>query len=183
MTWIHDAYGLPGHEVNLVFARGTSLAALTAGLRELNREPLAEGEEGGWAWVVHDMVNDELEDYENVDYTRVCPPGAEVAVLVTEPCSAKAHAPDFTYLRDGKWTLHFSFEDLEQRVGDNPDYMSAELLAANLIGPDAECLAWETDPAHDCDAHDFDREERIVRAIAACFALPSPPLAPEVVAA
>lgn len=178
---LHDA--LPGHEVNLVFARGLSLSALTSGLRELNREPLAEGEADGWVWAVHDMVNHELEDWENVDYRRVCPQGAEVVVFVTEPCSAKAHGPSFDYLRDGAYTLSFSFEDLSSRVGENPDYMSAELLAANLIGPESECTRWEKEEGHDCyEAHDFDREERIAGAIAKCFGLPSPPLAPAVTA-
>lgn len=182
MTLIDSACEFPGHEVNLVFARGLSRDALVAGLREQDREALAEGEAGGWAWAVHDMENWEIEDYDDIDYTRLCSPRGEIVVIVTEPCSAKAHGPNFTYLRDGKWVLHFSFEDVEERVGDNPDYMSAELLAANLIGPDAECVAWETDPSHDCDAHDFDKRERIMRAIAACFGLPSPPLAREVAA-
>ncbi|THA32165.1 hypothetical protein E6R18_14810 [Streptomyces sp. A1277] len=172
---LHDAF--PGHEVNLVFARGLSLSALTAGLRGLDREPLAEGEAGGWAWAVHDMVNVEIEDWDDIDYRRVCPQGAEVVVFVTEPCSAKAHGPGFDYLRDGKWTLSFSFEDLTQRMGDNPDYMSQELLAAKLIGPESECDKWETEEGHDCCEHEEDREERIARAIAQCFALPSPPLA------
>ncbi|MEV6653990.1 hypothetical protein [Streptomyces sp. NPDC051219] len=41
--------------------------------------------------------------------------------------------------RDGRCVLHFSFEDLGQRVGDNPDCLSAELLNAGLIGPAAYC--------------------------------------------
>ncbi|WNI23279.1 hypothetical protein [Streptomyces sp. ITFR-16] len=173
---LYDAF--PGHEVSLVFARGLPLSALTSGLRGMNREPLAEGEAGGWVWAVHDMVNDELEDWENVDYPQVCPQGAEVVVFVTEPCSAKAHGPGFSYLRDGGWTLSFSFEDLSQRGGDNPDYLSAELLAAGLIGPGSECTEWETEEGHDCyEEHESDREIRIARAIAEAFALPSPPLA------
>ncbi|WP_330240010.1 hypothetical protein [Streptomyces sp. NBC_00525] len=183
MTWIDSTCEFMWHETNLVFARGISLDALVSGLRELAREPLASGEADGWAWAVHDMVNAEAEDYDDVDYRRICPPGAEVVVLVTEPCSVKAHPPTFTLLRDGVCTIHFSFEDLEQRVGTSPDYLSAELLAANLIGPDSECRVWETDPSHDCWEHDGDRDdrdERVARAIAACFGLPSPPLAREV---
>lgn len=174
-SWMHDSF--PGHEVNLVFARGLPADALTTGLREVDREPLAHGEAGGWTWAVHDMMNDEIGDYDEVDYRRVCPPGAEVVVFVTEPCSAKAHGPHFAYYRDGGTTLFFSFEDLQQRLGDNPDYLSAELLAARLIGPDAECRAYETDPGHDCFGHHHEDEDRLVRTIADFFALPSPPLA------
>ncbi|WP_406094095.1 hypothetical protein [Streptomyces sp. NBC_01013] len=176
--WMHES--IPGHEVNLVFSRGLSVDALTTGLRELLREPLAEGEAGGWAWAAHEMLNAEIDDYEEADYSRVCPEGTELVVLVTEPCSAKAHGPHFHYLRDGRTILFFSFEDIGQRVGENPDHMSAELLAAHLIGPGAECLLWETDDGHDCFDHHYDDENRLVKAIADCFGLPSPPLVLEV---
>ncbi|MFJ5849697.1 hypothetical protein [Streptomyces sp. NPDC092903] len=174
ISWMHDSF--PGHEVNLVLARGQSLDALTSGLRELKREPLAQGAAGGWAWAVHDMIE---EDYAEADYRLLCPEGTELVVFVTEPCSAKAHGPQFHYLRGGATTLYFSFEDIGQRLGDNPDYISAELLAANLIGPDAECEEWRTDEGHDCCEHEADRDIRLVRAIADAFALPSPPLALE----
>ncbi|MGC5394711.1 hypothetical protein ACPXCP_03040 [Streptomyces sp. DT20] len=176
-SWMHDSF--PGHEVNLVLTRGQSLDALASGLRELNREPLAQGEAGGWAWAVHDMFEEDSEDYEQPDYRLVCPGGTELVVFVTEPCSAKAHGPQFHYLRSGATTLYFSFEDIGERAGDNPDYISAELLAANLIGPDAECEEWRTDEGHDCYEHEADRELRLVRTIADAFDLPSPPLALE----
>ncbi|MGW2183247.1 hypothetical protein ACWCXX_35405 [Streptomyces sp. NPDC001732] len=176
---MHDSF--PGHEVNIVFARGLPLDALVAGLRELRREPLAHGEAGGWAWAVHDMVNDEIEDYDGVDYRRICPQDAELVVFETEPCSAKAHGPNFDYFRDGRLTLGFSFEDIGQRVGENPDHLSAALLAAGLIGPAAQCGAADTDEGHDCFDHHYDDEDRLVRTIADFFALPSPPLARKVV--
>ncbi|WP_406453168.1 hypothetical protein OG782_20970 [Streptomyces sp. NBC_00876] len=173
-SWMYDSFG--HHEVNLVFARGLSLEAFISGLRDQHREPLAHGEAGGWVWAVHDMIDDETDDYDGVHYGRLCPEGTEVAVFVTEPCSAKAHGPQFQYLRDGRTVLFFSFEDIGQRVGENPDLISAELLAANLIGPGAECEQEETDD-HDCFDHHYDDEDRLVRAIADAFALPSPPLA------
>ncbi|WP_326737823.1 hypothetical protein [Streptomyces sp. NBC_01022] len=174
-TWLHDTF--PGHEVNLAFARGLPADAFFEGLREQNREPLARGEANGWAWAVHDMINEEDDDYEEVDYGRLCPRGAEVVVFVTEPCSAKAHGPHFVYYRDGRTTLFFSFEDFrQQRVGDNPDYLSAELFAAGVIGPAAECEEWK-DGAHDCYEHEDADELRLVRAIVDAFGLPSPPLA------
>ncbi len=180
-SWMHDSF--PGHEVNLVLTRGQSLDALTSGLRDLKREPLAQSEADGWAWAVHDMIEEDSEDYEEADYRLLCPAGTELVVFVTEPCSAKAHGPRFHYLRSGATTLYFSFEDIEQRLGDNPDYISAELLAANLIGPDAACEKWRTDDSHHCDDHDDDDIQlRLVKAIADAFILPSPPLALEVTA-
>lgn len=174
-TWLHDTF--PGHEVNLAFARGLPADAFFDGLREQNHEPLAQGEANGWAWAVHDMVNGEDYDYEEVDYGRLCPQGAEVVVFVTEPCSAKAHGPHLVYYRDGRTTLFFSFEDFrQQRVGDNPDYLSAELFAAGVIGPAAECQEWK-DGVHDCYEHEDADELRLVRTIADAFGLPSPPLA------
>ncbi|MFI6861986.1 hypothetical protein ACIBKZ_19160 [Streptomyces sp. NPDC050421] len=173
-TWLHDTF--PGHEVNLAFARGLPADAFFEGLREQNREPLALGEADGWAWAVHDML-DEEDDYEDVDYGRLCPQGAEVVVFVTEPCSAKAHGPHLAYYRDGRTTLFFSFETFrQQRAGDNPDYLSAELFAAGVIGPAAECQEWK-DGAHDCYEHRDADELRLVRTIADAFGLPSPPLA------
>nr|WSW67679.1 hypothetical protein OG461_16485 [Streptomyces sp. NBC_00995] len=174
-TWLHDTF--PGHEVNLVFARGLPAGAFVEGLREQNRGPLAHGEADGWTWAVHDMLDTETDDgYEEVDYARLCPQGAEVVVFVTEPCSAKAHGPHFVYYRDGRTTLFFSFEDFrQQRVGDNPDHLSAELLAAGLIGPAAECEVWR-DGLHDCYDHADTDEMRLVRTVAEAFGLPSPPL-------
>jgi hypothetical protein len=165
-------------EVNLVFARGMALDTLAEGLRGLRREPLVSGEGNGWAWVVHDMVNAEIEDFDPVPYGEISAV-AEIVVFVTEPCSAKAHAPHFEYYRDGRLITWFSFEDLTQRPGDNPDYLSAELLAAQLIGPDAGCEEAD-EGGHDCFDHHYEDHNRIVRAVAGFFALPSPPLSPEV---
>lgn len=167
-------------EVNLVFARGMGLGALVDGMRGLRREPLVSGEGNGWVWVVHDMLNAEIEDYDPVSYGEVSA-GAEVVVFVTEPCSAKAHPPHFEYYRDGRLITCFSFEDLTQRPGENPDYLSAELLAADLIGPGAGC-AKADEGGHDCFDHHYEDHNRIVRAVAGFFALPSPPLSPAVTA-
>lgn len=182
-SWIDSRLGetYPGHEVNLVFVRGLPTGSATAGLAALRREVLETGVAGGWTWAVHDSFAPEIDDFDPVDYRPLCRDGAEAVVFMVEPCSAKAHAPDFTYYRDGRCVLHFSFEDLGQRVGDNPDYLSAELLAAGLIGPDADCRSAEGDE-HDCFDHHYDDHNRLVRAIAAVFGLPSPPLAAGVAA-
>lgn len=54
ISWIEGSFR--GHEVNIVFARGTPVDILTQGLRDRQREPLASGETDGWAWAVHDML-------------------------------------------------------------------------------------------------------------------------------
>ncbi|MFE2037451.1 hypothetical protein ACFXBB_30200 [Streptomyces scopuliridis] len=178
-NWIQGSF--PGHEVNVVFARGIPLDAFIRGLSDRLREPLAYGEANEWAWAVHDMHNWDAEDYDDVDYSSMCPDGAEIVVFVTEPCSAKAFPPAFAYHRDGRTILWFSFEDVQQRVGENPDYLSPELLAANLIGPTAEC-GQQGDDSHDCFDHHYDDHERLVTVIAEYFALPSPPLSAGVTA-
>ncbi|WP_327418993.1 DUF6461 domain-containing protein [Streptomyces sp. NBC_01233] len=181
IEWMHESF--PGHEVNIVFARGTSLDVLTERLIALRREPLASGEDGGWAWAVHDMANWEIEDYDPVDYRSVCSAGTELVVFVTEPCSAKAHGPQFEYYRDGRTVLAFSFEDVGSRVGDDPDYLSPELLAAGVIGPDADCPLAEHD-GHDCfDSHFYDDRKLVIKTIAGYFALTSPPLSAELTGA
>lgn len=181
IKWMDESF--PGHEVNIVFARGTTLAALTEQLTARQRVPLAYGEAGGWSWAVHDMVNGEIEDYDPVGYRDLCPAGAELVVFVTEPCSAKAHGPWFEYYRDGRTVLAFSFEDVGSRAGDDPDHLSPELLAAGLIGPNADCLL-EEDEDHDCfDEHFYDDRKLIIKTIAAYFALPSPPLTAELTTA
>ncbi|WP_406390709.1 hypothetical protein [Streptomyces sp. NBC_00887] len=178
ISWIRDSF--PHDEVNLVLARGISVDTLTRGLRDRQRETLASGEADGWAWAVHPMHNWEIEDYDDVDYDALCPDDVEIVVFVTEPCSAKGFPPAFGYHRDGRLVLWFSFEDVEQRVGANPDHLSAELLDAGVIGPDREC-GHQEDQGHDCFDHHYDDHARLVKVIAGYFALPSPPLSAGVV--
>ncbi|MEU5715745.1 hypothetical protein AB0G71_08125 [Streptomyces sp. NPDC020403] len=66
-------------------------------------------------------------------------------------------------------------------MGENPDHLSAELLAAGLIGPDSSCAEEETGN-HDCFDHDTDDEDRLVQTNADYFLLPSPQLPTEVAA-
>ncbi|WP_329124807.1 hypothetical protein [Streptomyces sp. NBC_01353] len=128
------------------------------------------------------MHNWDAEDYDNVDYRGLCPEDAEIVVFETEPCSAKAFPPAFGYYRNGRTILWFNFESLHQhRAGENPDYLSPELLAANLIGPTAEC-GKQDDDSHDCFDHHYEDHERLVTVIADYFTLPSPPLSEGVTA-
>lgn len=190
-SWIDRRLGetYPGHEVSLVFVRGLSADAAAERLDGLPRQVLESGSSGGWAWAVHDSFSSESGDFGEVDYRPLCEGEGEVegeveaVVFLVEPCSAKAHSPDFTYYRDGRCVLHFSFEDLGQRLGDNPDHLSAELLEAGLIGPDTYCDL-EDEDGHECFDHlrdDGRDDDRLVRTIATAFGLPSPPLAAEVV--
>ncbi|MFH9571146.1 hypothetical protein [Streptomyces sp. NPDC017230] len=183
-SWIDSRLGgaYPGHEVSLVFVRGLTADAVAQGLGGLRRQVLETGVAGEWTWAMHDSFAPETNDYDTADYRPLCEGGGEAVVFMVEPCSAKAHSPDFTSYRDGRCVLHFSFEDVGQRVGDNPDHLSAELLEAGLIGPDAYCELEDEDDGHDCFEHLDGRDDRLVSAIASAFGLPSPPLAEEVAA-
>jgi len=160
--WIHGPLAGP-EDVNVVFFRGMSLDALTRGLLSIRRIPLAyaKGTEGEWGLVMHDMFGWDEDDYDRPDYRPLCRDGGELAVFTTEPCVAKAHGPDFEYLRDGHFVCGFSFENLSGGVGEQPDLLAPALTAARLIGPHAEL-----DP--------YDNEERTVQAISAFFSLPDP---------
>ncbi|MFD7402805.1 hypothetical protein ACFV7R_09070 [Streptomyces sp. NPDC059866] len=66
-------------------------------------------------------------------------------------------------------------------MGDDPDLLSPELLAANLIGPDAHCPHADDDD-HACWEHASEDRERLMKVIADFYDLPSPPPAAEVTA-
>ncbi|MFD7033605.1 DUF6461 domain-containing protein [Streptomyces sp. NPDC059917] len=156
--WIHGA--LPHHEeTNVVFFRGLSLDALTRGLLDQRRMPLAYGKGTDWGLMMHDMLSWDSGDYDLADYRQLCPDGGELVVFVTEPCLVKAHRPWFEYYRDGNLLTDFSFENLDSRGGEEPDLLLPVLMAANLIGPKA-------------DLYRDDNEERTVKAIAGFFSLP-----------
>lgn len=158
MDWIRRP--LPHHEeTNVVFFRGMSLDALVQGLLGMERMPLAYSTGGDWGLVMHDMLSWESGDYDLVRYGPLCPPGAELVVLVTEPCIAKAHGPAFAYYRDGRLITTFSFETPSYPGGEEPDLLTPALTAARLTGPHAEL---------DGD----DDEERIMAAVAGFFSLP-----------
>ncbi|MFJ3925198.1 hypothetical protein [Streptomyces sp. NPDC090022] len=141
----------PGHEVNLVL-----------------------GEGDGWTWAVHEMVTAET-DFAPVDCHRLGPEGVEPVVLVTEPCSAKARPPEFRYVRAAHTVLRFGVDDLQQRVGQDPEHLSPALLAAGLIGPDAYGEAADEDDGHTCYDHRADDRARLLRVITDFFGLPALP--------
>lgn len=156
--WIHGP--LPHHEeVNVVFFRGIALDALTQGLLDQKRMPLAYSKGPDWGLVMHDMLSWESGDYDLAHYGQLCPYGSELVMFVLEPCLAKAHGPSFQYYRDGRLVTSFSFETPYYRAGDEPDLLLPALTAANLIGPEA-------------DLDRDDDEERIAEAISGFFSLP-----------
>jgi hypothetical protein len=145
-------------DTNVVFFRGMSLDALTRGLLAARRMPLAYGKGPDWGLMMHDMHSWEADD-EPAAYGPLCADGGELVVFVTEPCSVKAHRPEFLYYRDGRLITCFGFEAPRYRAGEEPDLLLSALTAANVVGPHAE-LGGDDD------------EERIVRAIADFFSLP-----------
>lgn len=108
---------------------------------------------------MHDMRGWDAGDTDSTDHEKVCPPGGELAVFITEPCSAKAHRPWFSYYRGGHLHTAFSFDAPDDRVGEEPDMLLPVLVAAGSVGPHAR---------H--GAEDF--EGRIVRAITEALSLP-----------
>ncbi|MFJ4585669.1 hypothetical protein [Streptomyces echinatus] len=104
-------------EINVVFFRGVSTDALTRGLLAERRLPLAYGKSEDWSVIMHDTLSWESGDHDLVPYGQLCRRGGELAVFVTEPCVAKAHAPAFEYYRDGQLITHFSFEEPSTYAG------------------------------------------------------------------
>ncbi|MFJ8978692.1 hypothetical protein [Streptomyces sp. NPDC102282] len=156
--WIHGAH--PHHEeTNVVFFRGLTLDALVRGVLGQRRMPLAYGRGTDWGLMMHDMLSWDSGDFGLAHYGQLCPDGGELAVFVTEPCVGKAHGPWFEYYRDGSLITGFSFENLCDRVGEEPDLLLPVLMAASLVGPTA-------------DLERDDNEERTVQAITGFLSLP-----------
>ncbi|MGW5100834.1 hypothetical protein [Streptomyces sp. NPDC004100] len=156
LGWTHGRR-LGDEETNVVFFRGTTLDALTRGLLDRHRRPRAYAKGDDWGVLMHDMLAwdcADTGDYEGADYAALCPPGAELAVFVTEPCVAKAHGPFFAYYRDGSLHTAFSFESPTDGVGPAPDHF----------------LPAVTEVEEDEDGDD--REERLVAAITRFLDLP-----------
>ncbi|WP_018547752.1 hypothetical protein [Streptomyces sp. LaPpAH-108] len=172
LGWIHGRR--PGdEETNVVFFRGTSLDTLTCGLLAQHRRPRAYAKGDDWCVLMHDMHawdSAATGDYEGAHYAALCPPGAELAVFITEPCLAKAHGPCFEYYRDTRLHTCFSFESPTDAAGPAPDHFLPALTEAHL-----------TDPLTETD--ELDHEERLVDALTRFLGLPeldftTPPASP-----
>ncbi|MEU9400369.1 hypothetical protein [Streptomyces sp. SID4985] len=161
LGWIHGRW-MTGEETNVVFFRGTCLDSLTRGLLGQHRRPRAYGKGDDWGVLMHDMHAWDCGatgDYAGAHYTALCPPGAELAVFITEPCLAKAHGPWFEYYRDGRLHTALTFESLGDGTGHAPDHFLPALTEARLTGPLTE-------------ADERDHEERTVAAITRFLGLP-----------
>ncbi|MEW2129100.1 hypothetical protein [Streptomyces sp. NPDC005435] len=161
LGWIH---GRPvgEEETNVVFFRGISLDTLTRGLLDQHHRPRAYAKGDDWCVLTHDMPAwdcADTDDHDGAHYTALCPPGAELAVFITEPCGVKAHGPTFEYYRDTRLHTALSFESPADGVGHAPDFLLPALTEAGLTGPLSEA-----------DRHDH--EERTVEAITRFLGLP-----------
>jgi hypothetical protein len=164
MAWL-DEGGYGEDETVLVYFRGTGLTALTEGLSAQHRPPFAQGNDparGDWGVIVHHMYNPVRGDFDEIDYSRLCPEGAELMVFVPNPCVAKAHGPKAYHYKDGRISSCIDYEDPEY-VGEYwPNEMSSLITAAQL------------------DPEDEDHEQRLTRLI--CGHLGLPALDPDTVA-
>ncbi|MFE7277571.1 hypothetical protein [Streptomyces sp. NPDC057623] len=152
-----DRYG--EDETVLVYFRGTGLTAMTEGLVAQHRPPFAYGPapaSGDWGVVVHHMFNPSRDDFDDIDYRLLCPPGAELTVFVPNPCIAKGHGPHAYHYKDGSISSCVDYEDPAYSGEYWPNKLAPLIAAAGL----------------DCENDDY--EERLTRLI--CDHLGLPPL-------
>ncbi|NED77825.1 hypothetical protein G3I51_37035 [Streptomyces sp. SID9944] len=156
ITWIDGWSG--DDETVLVYFRGTSLAAMTAGLSARHRPPFAHGDDaapGDWGVIVHHMFNPSQGDFDEIDYRELCPPGAELVVFVPNPCFAKAHRPKAYHYRDGRTSSCIDYEAPDYAGEYWPNEMAPVITAAGL------------------DHRDGSHEERLTQLICDHLGLPA----------
>ncbi|MFG3224115.1 hypothetical protein ACGF07_04930 [Kitasatospora sp. NPDC048194] len=134
IAWLGEGhYG--DDESVLVYFRGTSRASMAEGLVARHRPPLAYGNEaapGGWGVIVHNLYNSSRNDYDDIDYRRLCPQGAELVVFVPNPCIAKAHGPKAYHYKDGRISSCIDYERPDH-VGEYwPNELAPLITAAGL---------------------------------------------------
>lgn len=134
MAWMEeDRYG--EDETVLVYFKGTGLTAMAEGLIAQHRPPFAYGNDaapGDWGVIVHHMFNPSRGDFDDIDYRRLCPQGAELMVFVPNPCIAKAHGPKAYHYQDGQISSCIDYEEPDY-VGEYwPNKMAPLITAAGL---------------------------------------------------
>ncbi|MCX3063622.1 hypothetical protein [Streptomyces beihaiensis] len=132
-------------ETVLVYAKGVAQADLANGLIAQHRPPFARGGDvppGEWGVIVHHMHDPSRDDFDEIDYHELCPPGAELVVFVPNPCIAKAHRPMAYHYKDGQALSCINYEDADH-VGEYwPSELASRITAAGL----------------DCAAADYDEQ-------------------------
>ncbi|GEC04532.1 hypothetical protein SSP24_21870 [Streptomyces spinoverrucosus] len=134
MAWLgEDPYG--GDETVLAYYKGTGLAAMTEGLIAQHRPPFAYGNDaapGDWGVIVHPMFNPARGEFDDIDYRKLCPEGAELMVFIPNPCVAKGHGPKAYHYKDGRISSCIDYED-PAYIGEYwPNKMAPLITAAGL---------------------------------------------------
>ncbi|MEU5160083.1 hypothetical protein AB0G74_10800 [Streptomyces sp. NPDC020875] len=139
MVWLGEAHY--DEETVLVFHQGIGTAELREGLTARHRRPFAycpEAPPGGWGVVVHPMHDPARDDYGDIDYRGLCPPGAQLMVFVPKPCAVKGHAPKAFHYRDGEIVSCIDYEAPEETSEYWPSEMAPLIAAAGLDEEDEE---------------------------------------------
>lgn len=104
--------------------------------------------------IVHHMHNPSRDDFDPIDYRKLCPQGAELVVFEPNPCIAKAHGPKAYHYRDGQASSCIDYEDPDY-VGEYwPNELAPVITAAGL------------------DPEDWPHEEPLTRLISDHLGLP-----------
>ncbi|WP_330296997.1 hypothetical protein [Streptomyces sp. NBC_00503] len=144
-------------ETVLVYFKGVGLTDMTDGLIAQHRPPFAHGGNvapGEWGVIVHHMHNPSRDDFDPIDYRKLCPQGAELVVFEPNPCIAKAHGPKAYHYRDGQASSCIDYEDPDY-VGEYwPNELAPVITAAGL------------------DPEDWPHEEPLTRLISDHLGLP-----------
>ncbi|MQY40008.1 hypothetical protein SRB17_80370 [Streptomyces sp. RB17] len=134
IAWMEDGR-YRDDETVLVYFKGTSLAAMAAGLSARRRPPFAHGNDpapGDWGVIVHHMFNPSQGDYDEIDYRGLCPQGAELMVFVPNPSIAQAHRPKAYHYKDGQISSCIDYEGPDH-VGEYwPNKLAPLITAAGL---------------------------------------------------
>ncbi|MFC9620145.1 hypothetical protein ACFTXM_09145 [Streptomyces sp. NPDC056930] len=144
-------------ETVLVYFKGVGLTYMAEGLIALHRPPFAHGSNvapGEWGVIVHPMHNPSRDEFDPIDYRKLCPLGAELVVFEANPCIAKAHGPKAYHYRDGRASSCIDYEDPDY-VGEYwPNELASLITAAGL------------------DREDSNHEEQLTRLISDHLGLP-----------
>ncbi|MFJ6486718.1 MULTISPECIES: hypothetical protein [unclassified Streptomyces] len=120
-------------ETVLVYFKGVSLTDMAEGLIAQHRPPFAQGSSvglGEWGVIVHHMYNGD--DFDLIDYRKLCPAGAELVVFEPNPCIAKAHGPKAYHYRSGQVRSCIDYEN-PGHVGEYwPNELASLITTAGL---------------------------------------------------